>query len=971
MDYRQIVRERASQMGIDPNLAEALLHQESGGNPSAVSPKGAYGLMQLMPATARELGVDPRDPLQNIDGGLRYLKQQIDRFGIPGGLAAYNAGPGRFQKAGSFENLPAETQQYVPAIMNRAARIAEQRGEGPVGQPSGQPQPASGPDLGQFMAAYQRATEAGDTAAAQEIAGAMRPRFDQALIKARAADDPKAVNEIRSVRQNLGLAPSFSELGKTLYQQTEGKPFQGSDAEAEDYAKQFAAGFKWNVAKLGKTAIGIDKWTPEAQIAFLETLDKYDTEVADFSGEAIGRAAKEVVTDPTTYLGLGFGKLFTKTGATATEAAIRRGLEKSLAKRIAQSTATKAAASGAAYAGGTNVLEQTAKVDAGGQESVDLGQAAGMAGIGAVTGGVLGKVTDRLTGATAIENLARKAGSREGLQVDAEIIRDLGKLRENPNFRDSPIGAQQLNALSNQAISEAQDAVKKLGAKSIAEMGDDAAKLRKALSEWKITDPESVRGTQIGNAVADAITRAQRLRSLTAEQEAAGGLRKIARGALEVAPIPNSLRLAGRAVLGSSQSRKQVTEGLLSSGNQKAAQRILDTLGPSGVRESMDALRALADNSANLRAAAEATKKVTKPTPLERLIDKARAESDQAINEAFVNSNFAPPENLVALANRLEPAPGVLKDNADILRTIAKVRTETNNTVLDTMAAQQPNVAKLAGMADQAPVPLENGILNTISKARGETDNLFNQGMSGPTAMKNEIKNIASEAKAKNKAAAAAERKAQKEAAQDAQDAQRQQVIDDFIAGKMSEDMRTGTPAFQTMLKYVDADEATIVSALQNYARQNPRRAQTVIDMFTPGKKVNKQQFYTVQNDLQSQFGKRVPEESASGTGQGILSSLDAEGNPIRSLAAYNKSAEARQSLYREAKDAVSKVGLSDKAEKIAKEAISDLQTGSPKNPLETLTKVEERLSKLSPEERAKVEPIIQSLLQRFWQTQQ
>lgn len=82
------------------SLVRAVMQVESGGRQSAVSPKGARGKMQLMPATARELGVDPNDPVQNVEGGSRYLKQQLDTFGDTNlALAAYNMGPGALRKA--------------------------------------------------------------------------------------------------------------------------------------------------------------------------------------------------------------------------------------------------------------------------------------------------------------------------------------------------------------------------------------------------------------------------------------------------------------------------------------------------------------------------------------------------------------------------------------------------------------------------------------------------------------------------------------------------------------------------------------------------------------------------------------------------------------------------------------------------------------------------------------------------------
>jgi hypothetical protein len=116
-DYYAFLDQKADQYGIPRDYARAVMRQESGGNPSAVSPAGAVGLMQLMPGTARELGVDPRDPYQNMEGGLRYLAKNAEKYGLTGALAAYNGGPGRWEKSGGDLSLmPAETQNYVKSI---------------------------------------------------------------------------------------------------------------------------------------------------------------------------------------------------------------------------------------------------------------------------------------------------------------------------------------------------------------------------------------------------------------------------------------------------------------------------------------------------------------------------------------------------------------------------------------------------------------------------------------------------------------------------------------------------------------------------------------------------------------------------------------------------------------------------------------------------------------------------------------
>ncbi len=113
----------AARHGIDGRLFAALVWSESGFNPTVVSHAGALGLAQLMPGTARGLGVDPYDPLQNLDGGARYLRTQLDAFGrVDLALAAYNAGPGRVQRAGGVPNI-VETQVYVPRVLERYERL--------------------------------------------------------------------------------------------------------------------------------------------------------------------------------------------------------------------------------------------------------------------------------------------------------------------------------------------------------------------------------------------------------------------------------------------------------------------------------------------------------------------------------------------------------------------------------------------------------------------------------------------------------------------------------------------------------------------------------------------------------------------------------------------------------------------------------------------------------------------------------
>ncbi|WP_375383195.1 lytic transglycosylase domain-containing protein [uncultured Sphingomonas sp.] len=127
--YYGLMSSVACEQGIPVGLFDAMILRESGYDPAAISTKQAFGFTQLMPGTASALGVNRYDPLQNMRGGARYLRQQLDRFGrVELALAAYNAGPGRVRNG----IIPAitETQVYVASILSHWQRISATR-EGP------------------------------------------------------------------------------------------------------------------------------------------------------------------------------------------------------------------------------------------------------------------------------------------------------------------------------------------------------------------------------------------------------------------------------------------------------------------------------------------------------------------------------------------------------------------------------------------------------------------------------------------------------------------------------------------------------------------------------------------------------------------------------------------------------------------------------------------------------------------------
>jgi Transglycosylase SLT domain/Domain of unknown function (DUF4124) len=116
--FAHIIRAAAERYGVDTRLVEAIVQAESAGNPTAVSPKGARGLMQLMPDRAAELGVrNSFDPHQNVDGGVRHVRDLLQRFGgdVTLALAAYNAGEGAVRTHGGVPPF-AETREYVRRV---------------------------------------------------------------------------------------------------------------------------------------------------------------------------------------------------------------------------------------------------------------------------------------------------------------------------------------------------------------------------------------------------------------------------------------------------------------------------------------------------------------------------------------------------------------------------------------------------------------------------------------------------------------------------------------------------------------------------------------------------------------------------------------------------------------------------------------------------------------------------------------
>jgi soluble lytic murein transglycosylase-like protein len=125
--YDPIIEHASTQHGVDARLVRAVIQVESGYQPRALSPKGAMGLMQLMPQTARQYQArNPYDPRANIEAGTRYLRTLLDQFELPLALAAYNAGEAAVRRFGGIPPFP-ETQAYVSKVLSLTGNLVQLR----------------------------------------------------------------------------------------------------------------------------------------------------------------------------------------------------------------------------------------------------------------------------------------------------------------------------------------------------------------------------------------------------------------------------------------------------------------------------------------------------------------------------------------------------------------------------------------------------------------------------------------------------------------------------------------------------------------------------------------------------------------------------------------------------------------------------------------------------------------------------
>lgn len=624
MDYKELVRAEALRQGVDPNLALAVAEQESGWNPKARSKAGAIGLFQLMPATAKELGVNPDDPVQNIRGGITYLKEQTGRFGLEGGLYAYNGGPGRFQQvAGDVSKLPEETRNYAPAVLKRFQKYG-----GNVEQQTQQP------TFAQLEAALERARADNNQTAVDKILGRMVTPLEQARERALADNNQAAVAKIEARIQALrgpgqavatpvepaaeipaeqvGEPPAPPRtVGENL--QRQGELFTRQAAEGLESAFTFPVKAVGEAVASGASLLGF----PEAGKKISETVGMRTPMVSTTAADTLNLAKPETTVEKVVGAG---------TKALA-------GMSPNyLIQKAASGAPEMARQAVSALAPTVSSIPQAALVAGvgAGLEEAPMETAAGAAGIATVASLAAAAATRGRMRETAVNNaqktiLETAGGNKARAAADASIITQINK-EANAMIRQKggatqPLSASELNGkVAGAYIRQAQEAVNKLP-KDFPNRQNYVTALSQG-NRLSSSEIQALRTDKVGNAVADAIEQAQRASVLTQAIAARGGIAgTAARTAVETIPTVGSavtgIPLVGmqrltegiKAAAGGRTTREQMGAKLINPNMVKAAEKTLvDYKAAPDWMKGIDTIEKIAKQASRAETAKQAAK---------------------------------------------------------------------------------------------------------------------------------------------------------------------------------------------------------------------------------------------------------------------------------------------------------------------------------------------------------------------------
>ena len=523
---------------------------------------------------------------------------------------------------------PVETQELPPlapgaAPMGTPAQPADfdpsQRDMGGLGAPTAPPEASVAPQAPQ-VAPIPQPVPAAAPEAPVAAPVAPRPRTTAEIVSGTPAPLTTLPTTVvtsgpqRTITdQGFESDPTWIGNAKKIYQETEGKPFEGADADAAKWLKNYVAQTKWNMGAAGTTIYdATTKLSPEGKTALLQSIKEYGD--APTSGESVLRGLKGVATDPTTYLSGGIGALVTKTvGKKAAEIALRKAIEEGIKKQTFSTATKQAAVSGAGYSAANNALEQGVQVAADGQEAIDPTQVATSAAGGAVVGAGASKIIDKLTGRSGVRKFVQDTGGEEGARIKSEITKDFQDVAQNPNLRATNDEGQATvaTALRNQKASRYIDDVKN----ALRRTDPEVLKLidvENILSGKRVATSDEIgylKSIPSASGLASALEKYQKAMALTAPTPANPALlAKLTRGAIQATPRvaaaatgfstmgPAGLALGaiGPNISGFAQrltgkaSVPEVITKLTSDKNVAAADKVLGLLGPSQAKTFTD-----------------------------------------------------------------------------------------------------------------------------------------------------------------------------------------------------------------------------------------------------------------------------------------------------------------------------------------------------------------------------------------------
>lgn len=348
--------------------------------------------------------------------------------------------------------------------------------------------------------------------------------------------------------------PEWAKKGRVIYRENNGEDFTGSDQEAAQYLNDYLYDFNYRLAGVGAdnargtldTAAQISGYSDEGKKAFVEAQTQFDSKMKT-TPYGLWEATKRVATDPTTYIGLGtFG-----VGTAASQGvklAAKEGV-KELAKIGAKSAAKRGAVigatEGAVYGATSDLGQQQAMVNAGGQDAIDPMQTLQSAGIGAATGGVLGGAGGAVVGGIAGRNPTVKAARQLAADEQkalrgAEITQNIADVQAT---RDVPMGLSDVNQQADVLKSDILRNLNDLGLpKDKLQLYRERLTKARGLTEAQVNE---LRATPEGNVVADNIGVLKQMRDMVAPQASEGGVRRAARVGLDYLPVP---RVVGDAI---------------------------------------------------------------------------------------------------------------------------------------------------------------------------------------------------------------------------------------------------------------------------------------------------------------------------------------------------------------------------------------------------------------------------------------